>query len=107
MFIPWNGLSHVDVAKVESPYVGTFFPPEHMTYYLNIDALPADIYFETATTYRMNMNISSMQSLEEDIVPKAKDQDELLNKMYLNKTHFEVLPGLGTIAILSGLICLF
>ena len=107
MFIPWDGLSHVDVAKVESPYVGTFFPPENMTDSLNVDVLPADIYFETASTYRMNMNISSMRDIEEDTVSKAKDQDELLKKMYLNTTHFGVLSGLGTMAILSGLICLF
>ena len=48
-----------------------------------------------------------MRSLEEDIASKSKDQDELLNKMYLNKTYFGVLSVLGTIAILSSLICLF
>jgi hypothetical protein len=87
--------------------VGTFFPPENMTDSLNVDVLPADIYFETASTYRMNMNISSMRDIEEDTVSKAKYQDELLKKMYLNTTHFGVLSGLGTMAILSGLICLF
>ena len=52
------------------------------------------------------MNISTIQSLEEDIIFKVKYQDELLNKMYLNKTHFGVLSGLGTIAILTCIFCL-
>ena len=107
MFIPWDGLSHVDVARVESPHVGTFFPPQNMTDSVNVNVLPADIYFETASTFRMNMNISTMRSLEEDIILKTKDQDDLLNKMYLSKAHFGVLSGLGTMAILLVLFCLF
>ena len=104
MYIPWDGISHVDVANVESPQMGTFFPPTSMSDSAMFEILPVDMYFDIASTYRMKLNLSTIRSLGEDIESKSRDQDNLLKKMYSNKTHFGVLSGIGSIAILLSII---